>query len=49
MNRRNLIAFKERERAMNRTELLLLIMTVLTAGVSLYLLGMHIGWFPING
>ncbi len=34
---------------MNRTELLLLIMTVLTAGLSLYLLGTHIGWFTVTG
>lgn len=34
---------------MNRTEMLLLVVTVLTAGLSLYLLGTHIGWFPITG
>jgi len=34
---------------MTRTEILLLIVTVMTAGLSLYLLGMHVGWFAVTG
>jgi hypothetical protein len=40
---------KERDLSMNRTEWLLLIVTVLTAGLSVYLLGSSYGWFTGSG